>query len=57
MGAGEKLMADQVRNLLDGQLPFLSVLLKNWNDYSEYLKEEEERRNQQASAGEAATGS
>jgi len=37
------LMVDQVINLLDGRLPFLSVLIKNYNDYEEYIKEQKEK--------------
>jgi MoxR-like ATPase len=33
----DKLALDQVLNLLDGRLPFLGVLLKNWDDYTTYL--------------------
>jgi MoxR-like ATPase len=44
LGRSEKLMVEQVKSLLDEQLPFLSVLIKNWNDYSDYIKEEEEKK-------------
>ena len=39
----DKLMVEQLINLLDCHLPLLSVLIKNYNDYDEYVKVEEER--------------
>ena len=42
----EKLMLDQVLALLDGELPFLSVLLKDWDDYEAYLRRLEVKANQ-----------
>jgi MoxR-like ATPase len=39
---GEKLMVDQVVNLLGDQLPLLSVLIKNFNDYKEYISDYKE---------------
>jgi len=57
MDPGEKLMVDQVNNLLDGRLPFLNVLLKNWNDYEEYLEEFEEDDNGQATGDGESGGS
>jgi len=47
-------MVKQVENLLDGQLPFLSVLIKNYNDYEEYVDEKKKEREEKEKMNKAA---